>query len=153
MDGVKTRVVEEKETADGEVIEISRNYFAISRRTGDVYYFGEDSDTYKGGKVVNHEGSWLSGVAGAHFGLAMPGAPRKGAAYYQELAPKVAMDRAEIVSTDEWVRTPAGEFKNCLKVKETTPLEGGKEYKYYAAGIGLVQDADLKLVKFTVPKK
>src|SRR4051794_15692658 len=31
VDGVKTRVVEEKETADGEVIEISQNYFAISK--------------------------------------------------------------------------------------------------------------------------
>lgn len=48
----------------------------------------------------------------------------------------------------ETVRTPAAQFTNCLKVEETTPLDpGNKEYKYYAAGIGLVQDGALKLVK------
>jgi hypothetical protein len=58
------------------------------------------------------------------------------------------MDRAEIISTIEIVVTPAGRFKNCLKIEETTPLEpGAKEYKYYAAGIGLIQDGELKLVK------
>src|SRR5262249_11843032 len=101
VDGVETRIVEEKETAAGELKEISRNDFAISKTTGDVYYFGEDSDTYKDGKVANRSGSWLAGVAGARFGLAIPGKPKVGAAYYQELAPKVAMDRAEIVSVTE----------------------------------------------------
>jgi hypothetical protein len=152
VDGVETRVVEERETAGGRIVEISRNYFAISRKTGDVYYFGEDSDTYEHGKVVNHDGSWLSGVAGAHFGLALPGQPKVGAGYYQELAPKVAMDRARIVSVTETVKTPAGEFKNCVKAEETTPIEKGKESKLYAPGVGLVQDASLKLVSFRQPR-
>ena len=47
VDGVETRVVEERETKDGKLVEVSRNYFAISKTTGDVYYFGEDVDTYK----------------------------------------------------------------------------------------------------------
>src|SRR3989442_13317689 len=75
VDGVETRVVEEKETINGQPYESSRNYFAISRRTSDVFYFGEDVDIYKGGKVISHEGSWLSGAGGARFGLAMPGDP------------------------------------------------------------------------------
>ena len=133
----------------GETKEISRNYFAISKATGDVYYFGEDTDTYKKGKVSNHEGSWLAGVAGARFGMGLPGKPKVGEAYYQELAPKVAMDRAEIVSVTETVKTPAGEFKNCVKTDETSALEKGKESKFYAPGIGLVQDAKLKLAKYS----
>lgn len=148
VDGVETRVVEERETRDGKLVEVSRNYFAISKRTNDVFYFGEDVDIYKDGKVVNHSGAWLSGVKGAKFGLMMPGEISLKAKYYQEIAPKVAMDRAEIVSLNSTVNTPAGEFKNCLKMEETTPLEPGvKEYKYYAAGVGLVQDGDLKLVR------
>ena len=147
VDGVETRVVEEKEVSNGQTKEVSLNYFAISKTTGDVYYFGEDSDTYKGGKVASHEGSWLSGVAGAHFGLALPGKPKVGDAYYQELAPKVAMDRAEVVSVTATVKTPAGEFKDCVKTEETSPLEKGREAKLYAPGVGLVQDAALKLVK------
>src|SRR6187200_639266 len=50
VDGVETRIVEERETEKGALIEVSRNYFAISRRTNSVFYFGEDVDMYKNGK-------------------------------------------------------------------------------------------------------
>jgi hypothetical protein len=149
VDGVETRVIEERETIAGRLVEVSRNYFAISKRTGDVFYFGEEVDIYRNGKVVDHEGAWLSGVKGAKFGLMVPGQPMLKATYYQEIAPGVAMDRAEVVSLTETVRTAAGEFKNCLKTEETTPLEPGvREFKYYARGVGLVQDGALKLVKY-----
>jgi len=148
VDGVQTRVVEERETKGGAPLEVARNYFAISRRTSDVFYFGEDVDMYEGGRVVSNKGTWLSGVNGNRFGLMMPGRVLLGARYYQELAPKVAMDRATIVGIDETVETPAGVFRGCLKVKETTPLERFvTEYKYYAPGIGLVRDGALKLVR------
>ena len=148
VDGVDTRVVEERETKNGHLIEVSRNYFAISRRTTAVFYFGEDVDMYENDRVVSHEGAWLSGVAGAKYGLMMPAPILIGARFYQEIAPKVAMDRAEVLSMTEIVKTPAGEFRNCVKIEETTPLEPGvREAKFYARGIGLVQDGDLKLVK------
>ena len=155
VDGVETRVVEERETKGGKLTEISRNYFAISKRTNDVFYFGEDVDIYKGGKVVSHDGAWLSGVKGARFGLMIPGQPLLNARYHQEVAPGVAMDRVEIVSLSETVKTPAGEFTNCLKLQETTPLEPGvTDYKYYAPGIGMVQDGLLRLATFgTGPKR
>jgi hypothetical protein len=106
-----------------------------------VFYFGEDVDIYKNGKVVSHSGAWLSGVKGATVGLMIPGQPSLNARYYQEVAPGVAMDRVEIVSLSKTVKTPAGEFTNCLKLKETTPLGPGvTDYKYYASGIGMVQD-------------
>jgi hypothetical protein len=143
VDGVECRVVEERETEGAKLVEVSNNYFAISKRTNSVYYFGEDAG-----------GAWLSGRQGARFGLMMPGLPLVKARHYQEIAPGVAMDRAEIVSVSETVTTPAGEFKNCLKVEETTPLEPGtKEYKYYAPGIGLVQEGSLKLVKYGKAEK
>jgi hypothetical protein len=148
VDGVETRIVEERETEKGQLIEVSRNYFAISRLTNAVYYFGEDVDMYENGKVKDHEGTWHSGVNGARFGLMMPNPVLLKARYYQEIAPGVAMDRAEIVSISETVKTPAGVFTSCLKTEETTPLErGAREAKYYARGVGLVQDASLKLVK------
>lgn len=148
VDGVQTRVIEERETKNGKLVEVSRNFFALCKRTNGVFYFGEEVDIYKDGKIVDHDGAWLSGVDDARFGLMMPGQVLLGARHYQEIAPKAAMDRAEIVSTGETVTTPAGEFKNCLKVEETTPLEPGeKGYKLYAPGIGLVQDGSLKLVR------
>lgn len=146
IDGVETRVVEENETKDGKPVEISRNYFVISKRTNSVYYFGEDVDVYKDGKVTGHPGVWHSGVKGAKYGLMMPGTPLVKGKYYQEIAPGTAMDRAQIVSVNETLVTPAGTFKNCLKTLETTPLEPDtKDTKVYAPGIGLIQDGHLKL--------
>jgi hypothetical protein len=144
--GVTTRVVEEREWSGGELIEVSRNYLALDPKTGDIYYFGEDVDMYKKGKVVGHEGAWRHGSNGAHFGLMLPGAPIVGMRFYQELAKGIAMDRAEVVSITERLTTPAGAFEGCLKTRETTPLEPGAEFKLYAPGVGLVQDNTLQLV-------
>jgi hypothetical protein len=151
VNGVEARVVEEREEKNGKLVEVSRNYFAIDKLSNDVYYFGEDVDIYKDGKVVNHDGAWLSGVGGAKFGLMMPGQPKVGDKFYQELAPKVAMDRCEIVATEEEFKTPAGTFKNCLRIKETTPLEKGAGYKVYAPGVGLLKDDELLLTKTVKP--
>ena len=68
VDGVETRVVEEYETEDGELIEISRNYFAFCTETGSIFYFGEDVDIYEDGEIVSHDGAWLAGVDGAEAG-------------------------------------------------------------------------------------
>ena len=144
----ETRIVEENESENGQPVEISRNFFAFCKQTGSVYYFGEEVDLYKNGKVVKGKDAWLA--EGNHkAGVAMPGLILLGARYYQEIAPGVAMDRAEIISLSETKQTPAGNFTNCLKTEETTPLEPReKEYKLYAPGIGLIQDEDLLLTKY-----
>jgi hypothetical protein len=152
VDGVETRVVEERETEDGEVVEVSRNYFAICNRTNSVFYFGEEVDIYEDGVIVSHEGEWLAGEDGARPGIIMPGTVLLGARYFQEIAPNVAMDRAEIVRLDAVVQTPAGKFIRCLRTRETTPLEPGEvEFKSYAPGIGLIQDGVLRLRRVVRP--
>lgn len=149
VDGIVTRVVEEREWKDGKLYEVSRNYFALCEQTRDVFYFGEDVDFYRDGKVVKHDGSWLAGQNGNRPGLMMAGTPKLKMKYYQEIAPGVAMDRAEIVSLDETCKTPAGTFAKCLKVREGSAIEiGAREYKYYAPGIGLVRDEDLRLIEY-----
>ena len=153
VDGVETRVVEERETKGGQLVEVSRNYFAISKTTGDVYYFGEDVDTYENGKVTSHKGSWLAGVDGAKFGLMMPGNPRVGQKYYHELAPGIAMDRAEIIGRNVTFKTGMGTFEKCLRVRETSDLESTSEEKLYAMDMGLIKDGDLVLVKVFCPPK
>lgn len=149
VDGVRTRVVEERETRGGVPIEISRNYFAASKRTHNVYYFGEDVDVYRDGALASHEGSWRAGVDGARYGLAMPGDAQPGARFYQELAPGMALDRSEIRSAVASIQTPAGVFERCLDVEESSPLEpGALESKIYAPDIGLVQDEGLLLCEY-----
>jgi hypothetical protein len=149
IDGVECRIIEDRESKNGALVELTRDYYAIDSATNDVYYFGEDVDVYKNGKVSGHEGSWLSGVKGAKFGLMMPGNPKVGQRFYQEQAPGVGMDRVEILSAAETVTTPAGTFKNCIHVAETSPLERGlKDHKWYAAGVGQVKDGKLPLVRY-----
>lgn len=149
VDGILTRVVEEREWKDGQLYEVSRNFFALCEGSNDAFYFGEEVDFYENGKVVKHEGSWLAGKDGAKAGMIMPGTPKVGQKYYQEVAPGIAMDRAEIVSLSETCETPAGTFAKCMKVKEGTALNILEtEYKYHAPGIGLVRDEDLRLVEY-----
>ncbi len=138
IEGVTTRVVEELETRGGEELERSRNYLAISKRTNDVYYFGEETG-----------GGWLAGQGGARPGLFVPATPLLGGRYRMEVAPKQAMDGGEIVAVDERFTCPAGTFEHCVRVTETTPLEpGAKEDKVYAPGVGLVYDDGLVLVRY-----
>lgn len=144
---VETQVVEENESKNGRTTEISRNFMAYCRENGSIYYFGEEVDIYKNGKIDSHEGAWLA-EGKSRAGVIMPGLTLVGARYYQEIAPGIAMDRAEIVSTSESKQTPAGNFTRCLRTEESSAVESGKEFKFYAPGVGLVQEEDLLLVKY-----
>ncbi|HEU4604663.1 MAG TPA: hypothetical protein VFS46_00325 [Nitrososphaera sp.] len=148
VDGIETRVVEEREWVDGELVEVSTNFIAICGETNSVFYFGEEVDDYEDGELVSHEGEWLAGKDNATAGILMPGTILLGSRYQQETAPGVAMDRAEIMSMNETIETPAGTFSNVLAIKETNPLESGEEFKYHVAGIGLIQDENLKLEEY-----
>lgn len=154
IDNIETRVVEEREIRNGKLAEVSKNFFVFSKRTKNIYYFGEEVDIYSDGTIVSHEGSWVHGKNGAKYGLMMPGEISLGLRYYQEIAPNVAMDRAEIISATETIKTPAGTFKNCLKTQESSGLNPKqKEYKFYAPQIGLVKDGNLTLTKYGYVKE
>jgi len=148
IDGVETRILENKETRDGALTEVSMNYFAICNKTNSVFYFGEDVDEYENGVIVGHAGSWQAGKNGGKAGLEMPGIILLGARFYMEVVPGVAEDKTEIVSMTETVQTPAGTFENCLKTKESSDLEKGVFDKYYAPGIGLIKDLNLELIDY-----
>jgi hypothetical protein len=149
VNGTETRVVEERERENGEIIEVSRNFFAICDETSSIFYFGEEVDDYENGAIVGHGGAWLAGEGENKAGLIMPGTVLQGAKYYQEIAPNIAVDRAEIIETDGELVVPAGSFDDVLVVAESNPLEpGAEELKYYAPGVGLLQEEDLKLVEY-----
>jgi hypothetical protein len=152
VDGVDTRVVEERELKNGVLAEVSRNFFAICSETNSVFYFGEDVDIYDkdGVTIISHEGAWRAGIDGAQAGIIMPGTFLLGSRYFQEIAPGVAMDRACNTRMNLTKITPAGTFTGCVKVRETTPLEpGAVSKKVYCPGIGLVKDGSLLLVDWS----
>jgi hypothetical protein len=144
---VIARVMEERETEGGELVEVSRNFVADCFPSHDVYYFGEEVDIYEDGEIVSHEGAWLAGRNRAKPGILMPeDGFMVGSRYFQELAPDVALDRAEHKRAGFSVQVPAGKFDDCVEVEETTPLEPDAEStKVYCRGVGLVKDDELEL--------
>lgn len=145
--GVTTHVVEERERHDGELVEVSRNFF-VEAANGTVCYFGEDVDIYEGGVIVSHEGSWRGDAPGNQPGIIMPPDPRPGTKYMNENAPGVAEDEAMIVGSGP-VTVPAGTFPDAIRVKEFNPLDGDRGLKVFARGAGLVIDGSVQLVSQT----
>ncbi len=150
-DGIITRLVEERvvNSETGDLKELTKDYFAICDKTDSVFYFGEDVNNYENGVLVDHEGSWLHGSDNARAGLIMPGTPLLGSRYYQEIAPEIALDKAEIVSMNQTVNVPAGSFSEVIEMRETNDLEPGiEEDNLHAPGIGQVIDHELELVSY-----
>lgn len=172
---IRTRVVVEREEVNGVLVEVSRNFFAICKKTNSVLYFGEDVEVCDleetGGFADNEEqcnngsepenpGEWRVGENGAMPGIIMPGTFLLGSKYFQEIAEE-AMDRGE--NTAMGLTWPLEEdledgeepiFSDCVEVVDTNPLgeppvceEEEGDAKIYCPGVGLVQDEELKLVE------
>lgn len=150
---VKTRVVQEKEWADGKPIEQAKSFFAICEQTKDVYDFGDEVEVFNEDGSISNEGTWHAGEPDkegvAMPGIFMPGTFLLGARYYQQLADGFSMERGENVEMGMTVTTDAGNFENCVKVLETNTVESDAETeKTHCPGIGLVGEDNLKLVKY-----
>jgi hypothetical protein len=142
--GVPCIVVRDTVTVGGEILEDTYDWYAQDSE-GNVWYFGEDTKEYENGEVVSNEGSWEAGVDGAKPGIVMHAVqPAAGSPYRQEYYPCEAEDMAEVVSLDEAVTVPFGQYGNCLQTREFTPLEPDvNEYKYYCEDVGLVLEVDV----------
>ena len=153
VDGVLTRVFEERESEDGDLVEVSRNFVALCRETGDLWYFGEEVDDFEDGEIVGHGGAWRAGVNGAKPGILQPGNPLVGARYFEEEAPGVALDQAEVLSEHNEVTVPAGTFTDVIEILDTNLLDPESEgdIKLYAPGVGLIKDEALELIEIVPP--
>lgn len=145
--GVTTRVVEEREWVAGELLEFSRN-FVVATGEGTICYFGEDVDIYEEGGI-SHAGAWRADAAGNAPGILMPPDPRPGMMFTMEGAPGLAEDAGRIVGGGP-ARTPAGEFRETIRVRESNPLDGTFGFKSYAKGVGLVIDAPVSLQSYVL---
>ena len=150
VNGVTTRVVEEREWKKDVLAEVSRNYYALCEQTQDVLHFGEDVEVYDDkGKFLKNEGTWIAGTNGHKPGLVIPGTPKVGMKYYQEIAPGVSLNRGEVVSLSGTCKTAVGTFSKCMKIKGTSGMDAKKlEYKFYAPNIGLVEGDGVRLVRY-----
>ena len=144
--GITCIEVEFKAFLNGKLIEKALDWYAQDN-SGTVWYFGEAVDNYNAvtGTLKNHDGSWQAGVDGAKPGTIMPANPQVGIAYREEYLFNRAEDRAEITGTGLTVTIPFGAYTNCIKTRDWTELEPDlNENKFYAPGIGMVKETDLK---------
>jgi hypothetical protein len=143
--GVRTRVVEEREEEGGQLVELSRNFFAQAA-DGTVCYFGEEVDSFAvDGSVTGHGGSWRAGEGSNKPGIMMPAKPAVGQRYAQESAPGIAEDQGEVVALGESTAVPAGTFADTVRVIDSNPLDGSRDTKVYARGVGLIVDGPARL--------
>ncbi len=143
--GVTTTVVHDQVfDENGKLVEDTFDWYAQDV-AGNVWYFGEDTKELdpSTGAVISTEGSWEGGVADADPGIIMEADSQVGDRYYQEFAPRVAVDQAKVISLDGSACVPYQTPDFCsdklLVTKETSQMDPGVvENKYYAEGIGFI---------------
>jgi hypothetical protein len=176
--GVKTQVVRDQEWVtevndDGScnldtaiMTEDTEDYYAQDN-DGNIWYFGEETLAWDPESLeCSSEGSWEAGVGDppAEPGIVMLADPRQGDRYRQELAEDVAEDMAKVLKLNASVSIALGEFSDCLKTKEWTPLAPGEvEHKLYcfdaegnSAGLVFIEElkgktVDVELIGHTLP--
>jgi hypothetical protein len=137
--GIDTVVVHDTVTLNGKPSEDTFDWYAQDRE-GNVWYFGEDTKDFSGGKV-DTGGSFEAGVNGAFAGIVMPAHPQVGDKYRQEFSKGVAEDTGEVLGLNSSETTPlTGPKDNLLVIADGDLLDptAPPEHKYYAPGIGLI---------------
>jgi hypothetical protein len=136
--GITARVVRDTVTEDGELIEDTLDWYAQDAE-GNVWYMGEDTAEFEGGKLKTKAGSWEAGVDGALPGIMVPADPADGMKYRQEYYAGEAEDNGEVLGVGDQVEVPAGHYTDALLTKDTNALEPKVlEYKLYAPDVGPV---------------
>jgi hypothetical protein len=112
---------------------------------GNVWYFGEISQTFEDNELIELEGSWKTGRDGAKPGILVHAMPEVGNIYRQEFLLGDAEDIAQVVSLDAMPdlsdTNPADCSLGCLQTDEWTPIEeDSHEFKYYQAGVGFIKE-------------
>lgn len=136
--GVAVAILEVKEYEDGQLVEVTEDYFA-QHSDGSVWYFGERVSDYKDGRVVGHGGQWLAGEGDNLPGMYMPANPAVGQEFMPEQVAGVAEERFKVVEVDLEVAVPAGRFAGCIKVQEFDVPDKITEFKFHCPWVGTVR--------------
>jgi len=131
IDGVRAVGVLDQDFDGGVLAEQSVDFLAEDVG-GNVWYLGSYTEVYSGGRFLNAEDAWLTGVNGAAAGLYLPIDPRPGdPPFTQTRIPGGEVSTAEIAKVGERTCVPFKCFADVVVV-----LEGGAEHKYWAPGVG-----------------
>jgi hypothetical protein len=145
IDGVRTRIVNDRVVLGGRVTERTSDYYAQDR-CGNVWYFGEDTaELDRHGHVTSTDGSFHAGVDGAQPGVYIQRHPQIGRKFRQEWYLGQAEDVYQAVSVKAAKKVPYGSFRRVLVTVETNALEPGiRDHKNYGRGIGSIVENTVK---------
>ena len=160
VNGVQATVVRDTVKTGDQIVEDTFDWFAQDKY-GNVWYVGEAVDNYVGGVLSSHGGSWEWGVDGALPGIIMWADPSAhiNEEYRQEYYVGRAEDMGKVLSGNESVTVPFKAFDQVVKTLDFSKIEAGQEQKFYAPGIGLIQELDananeqMVLIRTTLPAK
>ena len=159
IDDVRCFVINDVVSVDGQLVEDTDDWVALSKQNGAIWYCGEeakDFEYFEGDspslpELVSIDGSFKVERDGDRAGILFPGSGAQvGDVFRQEFSLGNAEDVGEIVNLnygygdnldlEEWIPEDLTKLlcdDDCIIVSEYTPLEPGVvEYKFYAPGIG-----------------
>jgi hypothetical protein len=146
---VNAAVVDDRVTdvRAGQVIERTVDYFAQDE-AGTVYYFGEDVNEYKNGKLTSHEGQWRLGRDTQTPGVLMPANPKPGDTFMSEDVRGVTHETDHVVSSGGTAQIGGRTYRDVIKVRENAGPPPEVEFKTYSPGTGVITEANggLRLV-------
>lgn len=145
IDGVSTRVVEDRLYLDNRLEERTADYYAQDR-CGNVWYFGENTATLDGNlRVISSSGSFHAGRSGAQPGVYMPAQPQTNERFRQEWYQGQAEDTFRPIDLSTSATVPFGRFTGALRTEETTALEPDVvDNKLFARNIGQLIETAVK---------
>lgn len=147
VDDIRALVVHDNVFLNGLLEEATQDYYAQDV-LGNVWYMGEFETDFvrdRNGKVirVTHPDSWQGGVNGARPGFIMLAHPHAGADYFQEHAPGVALDTAQVIALDLTLTAHGKVYHHVVLTREFSSLEPTiRDFKWYAPGIGMVLERE-----------
>ena len=145
IDGVTTRIVEDRLFLDNVLEEKTSDYYAQDK-CGNVWYFGEDTGTLdKRGNITETSGSFHASEKGAKAGVFMEAQPKLDERFRQEWYKGEAEDQFHAIDLASTASVPYGDYRDALRTEETTRLEPDVvDNKQYASGVGEVVEVSVK---------
>jgi hypothetical protein len=140
--GVRTVVGWDRDWSDGQLVE-SELIFLAQDKSGNVWHFGQYSESYEGREFGGGQ-AWLVGqLKGAKAGIYMKAAPRLGTPPYSQgfaPAPFYWDDWSKVYKVRQRTCVPAGCYRDVMVIDEFEPTKpGAHQLKYYARGVGNVR--------------
>ncbi|MEO7197063.1 MAG: hypothetical protein ABIZ50_01175 [Solirubrobacterales bacterium] len=140
VDGVRTVAMFDYELDGGQVSQLSIDYVAEDK-DGNIWVLGGYTEEYEGGRFLSAVDPWLAGVNGAKPGIVVQGDPQVGTPPYAVAQPDAEEgDVAEVIDVGGSRCVPYKCFKDVLIVREGKESAPDNEFKYYARGVGQIDN-------------